>query len=668
MIFKKMILNNFRPYYTDNKFQEIEFSSGEKNVTLIKAENGTGKTTLLEAFKWCFYGEKLNLPSPNIFLNEKAFAELTPGDSTTVGVTIEFEENGYLYKIIRNTSRGKNSTGNEKPEGSTFSLINISEEITYTGKNAEDKIRELLPQDLNFFFDGERLTQMEGKTEKKGEIISVLGIKAFENAKKDLNRVIKKYEEKINLSEGENKEYNDLLIKRKKIENDKNFNIKEIKEKMVQFEGTKDAKNKLEIKLEEIRITISNKGEIGKELGEAQKEKENLKKRSEEAHVKYKQKMSKNASLILGKGIIVEGFNILEEARSKGKIPSNVRETLIDDLLKLETCICGRHIGEKERESLNSLRKNATDEELEQIFNSVYQRLKKDASIARIEKKEEISQLKKKCLEIEKKYKETSELVDNLSNQFKEEDEENIERRDSFEQTKSDYDRLLGRLESDINTLRSKSKELDSNWTSIENKINSKKLKITSEGFKKGKDMTLEISKVVNKLYELKLIRENKKLNEKIKKIYSKVTRKGYFIELTQNFELKVYKDKYKNIEVALSTGENKMVVLCFIGALVDLARKLNKVKNELDISGGIYPIVLDSPYGDLDVEHKREMTIVIQELSDQIILFASSSQWSSDVEELMKDRVGNVYELKNKNRKNSNEIHEYTIISKVGE
>ena len=45
MLIKKIVLTNFRQFYGD---QTIHFSTNEdKNVTLIHAENGVGKTALL---------------------------------------------------------------------------------------------------------------------------------------------------------------------------------------------------------------------------------------------------------------------------------------------------------------------------------------------------------------------------------------------------------------------------------------------------------------------------------------------------------------------------------------------------------------------------------------------------------------------------------------------
>ncbi|WP_410172373.1 AAA family ATPase, partial [Enterobacter bugandensis] len=56
MKIKRIKLVNFRQFYGNNNI--IEFSTDSTyNVTLIHAENGVGKTTILNSILWCFYGK-----------------------------------------------------------------------------------------------------------------------------------------------------------------------------------------------------------------------------------------------------------------------------------------------------------------------------------------------------------------------------------------------------------------------------------------------------------------------------------------------------------------------------------------------------------------------------------------------------------------------------------
>jgi len=54
MILERLVLENFRQF---KGRQELVFSDlRERNVTVVHAENGFGKTTLLKALLWAFMG------------------------------------------------------------------------------------------------------------------------------------------------------------------------------------------------------------------------------------------------------------------------------------------------------------------------------------------------------------------------------------------------------------------------------------------------------------------------------------------------------------------------------------------------------------------------------------------------------------------------------------
>ena len=55
IFFKQMEVTNWISFYGH---QPITFSTDKKkNVTLLRADNEVGKTSLLKGILWCFYGE-----------------------------------------------------------------------------------------------------------------------------------------------------------------------------------------------------------------------------------------------------------------------------------------------------------------------------------------------------------------------------------------------------------------------------------------------------------------------------------------------------------------------------------------------------------------------------------------------------------------------------------
>ena len=75
----------------------IEFSTErERPLTVIRAENGSGKTSLLYAFQWAIYGvEGLPTSAHSLRLTSTAISPRTP---TTVSAMIEFERGRRVWK------------------------------------------------------------------------------------------------------------------------------------------------------------------------------------------------------------------------------------------------------------------------------------------------------------------------------------------------------------------------------------------------------------------------------------------------------------------------------------------------------------------------------------------------------------------------------------------
>ena len=108
MLLKRIELENFRQFR--NK-QSIDFSTdSEKNVTIIMAENGVGKTTLAQAFQWVLYSNTDGFRNRSL-LNLKEEQKLDVGASKTVRVSLDLIHNNTEYKISRSQVYTKDHTG-----------------------------------------------------------------------------------------------------------------------------------------------------------------------------------------------------------------------------------------------------------------------------------------------------------------------------------------------------------------------------------------------------------------------------------------------------------------------------------------------------------------------------------------------------------------------------
>ena len=163
-------------------------------------------------------------------------------------------------------------------------------------------------------------------------------------------------------------------------------------------------------------------------------------------------------------------------------------------------------------------------------------------------------------------------------------------------------------------------------------------------------------------------------LNEKISKTFTEIMTKDYWAELNDKYEMRVKKRvsvdseniKTKEKDVALSTGERTVAALVFISSLLSLAAERSQIKTVVKgLSGSVYPLVIDSPFGSLSA-FREGIARNITELAPQVIIFVSPKQYDSDVERALKDsqRIGKQYYLRYNGEKLPDGAHTNLVIN----
>lgn len=115
---------------------------------------------------------------------------------------------------------------------------------------------------------------------------------------------------------------------------------------------------------------------------------------------------------------------------------------------------------------------------------------------------------------------------------------------------------------------------------------------------------------------------------------------------------------------VAKSTGERQVASLSFISSLVSLARERYESDQDATyFTGGIYPMLMDSPFGYLDPTYQRRVSQKLPEMADQVVVLVTESQWSDAVAGELADIAGQQYEL----QYHDEHEYEYTEIAATG-
>jgi DNA sulfur modification protein DndD len=136
-------------------------------------------------------------------------------------------------------------------------------------------------------------------------------------------------------------------------------------------------------------------------------------------------------------------------------------------------------------------------------------------------------------------------------------------------------------------------------------------------------------------------------LSTKVDETFKAIMRKPYWAEISKDYTLEIYKSigDEKQLVYEKSTGESQVTSLSFVGSIVSLAKERATADTE-NFRGGVFPIVMDSPFGALDADYRQKIAEYIPELAEQVIIMVSTSQWKGEVANQVRHRMAREYTL----------------------
>lgn len=174
MKLNKIIIKNFRSYYSENYF---ELSDG---LTLVIGDNGDGKTTFFEALEWLFDTSRDNKSESNI--SEMRKAEMEIEDSDEVSVTMSFEHRGEK-EISKKFIFEKDVNGAIRTRDFSFVGYEIvcSERYRRDGKILLESCFDTVVRRYCLFKGERELNVFDNNTALKTLVDTFSGIKQFDN-------------------------------------------------------------------------------------------------------------------------------------------------------------------------------------------------------------------------------------------------------------------------------------------------------------------------------------------------------------------------------------------------------------------------------------------------------------------------------------------------------
>lgn len=638
MKLSKIQLKNFRQFYGE---QTIECSvDPKKNVTLIHAENGVGKTTLLNSILWAFYGETTSrFEQREQIVNFEALKE----SKANASVSVNFELDDTDYIVQRHFTNGGDRRGAEK-----FAAFKVEGGNYKALPAAETFINSVLPKEMAryFFFDGEHAEAFAAEANHKAvgkAIRSMLGCDVAETAISDLKFIANELGREMGNVPGDSA-MQELEQKITSLQAEEEQDQKQIDDLETQIESLEAQKEAILNKLRETAGAKEIQQLRDTKVAQLKQVNEDIK-AAEEDILKW---IGQRAILVVARKLAQQTLEFVDEASLRGRIPSPYNEEFVKGLLSGEKCICERPLvpGSPEFAAVMNLIKSASNAE---VMGRVVR------ARARVQQINENAGESPKVLEL---------LQGKIANL--------VQRRIALDQEVTELGKKLEGIpvaeiqqreaaRVDIEKrIRSKEQELGGTKQRIQMRKRQveecerelEKLASRSQRGRKfmiRRDLAQRAADMLKALLASHEQESRRTIQKFINDIFKETARREYKFRFNDNFSMELLFEDGR--PVPRSGGENQLMSLAFTSALVKFAALRANASGDVLTPGTIAPLVLDSPFGQLDAKYREATAKFVPQMASQVILLVSSSQGDDTVLRALEPRVGAEYLLISENR-----------------
>ena len=377
---------------------ELEFACDpDRNLTVIRAANESGKTTILHALQWALYGDSALPGKGKGFRLHPIDWDISEGKRVPITATVEFEvtthrrvsggirESRRRYRLVRSTFEYVDSQA--RRSAPTVKLF----ELTHTGANPistpESRINEEWPPKLRevFFTDGDRalsfieadIARSTKRERVRRSIRSLLGLGVIGDAIKHVRKSAAEVNKKAK-QVGSGGELNKVASRLEAIEEIWNKLEDDLEDAKQQFGAFDEKVEAIDRKIAAV-LQKGDKETLRKDLDNTKRE---IRRLDEQLGTAKKNHSALFRSRSIATDVLApllgRAFDTLEELHDQGKIP-NTTIPVLQERLSAEICICGETLkasdegGDKRRAHIQKLIDDSQRaDEIQEIITNLY--------------------------------------------------------------------------------------------------------------------------------------------------------------------------------------------------------------------------------------------------------------------------------------------------------
>ena len=640
----------------------LDFStSNDKKLTVIRASNESGKTTILTALQWALYGDNA---LPNKGRGHRLFPidwDVPDGQAIPISVQVDFEKpaselnqnqmNRYcLIRSVEETTEGLR----QNPKVELF-------ELTETGSvpippPLEAQIsRLLLPPHLRevFFTDGDRalsfIESENNNTQVENAIQSLLGLDVIESALEHLKKTLAGLN-RDSKNIGSDTEITAIVTELEEIDQKIEILENERDDAKQQFDEVNQSLTEIDRDIE-AALVKGDQEELNRELQKAEAELKRTRNQEEKLVSEHSQLFRKPPLFRdLLAPVLEQSFEKLDELRDQGKLPRTTIPVLAERLTHVN-CICGESLdqhsedGKRRRAHIERLiSESQKSDEFQKCLTDLYYGSLALKPIETDHEQHWIAEYKRNAIRrdeletrrgaLEKALAALEVQLENIGDTdihaLRSNKQDRIDQRNRLNDIRIEHERELERL-----------KERQRSLSATRNNLISQRRR--GKGILARLDATRDIEQILENSYNRITNEELQKVSQLMNTLFLEMigadAEQGAIIqkaEITDKFDILVYgpNERTLNPDRDLNGASRRALTIAFILALT----KVSQVPA---------PNVIDTPLGMMDGFVKRSVLKTAIQESSQLILFLTRSE-IKDCEDIISDKAGRIITITN--------------------
>ncbi len=641
-------MKNYRRFSQETT---IDFAVGEKNVTVIRAENGAGKTGILMALLFGLFGtvkyEQFQIADDKDFMVSAPL--LTNGKTAFCTVTVAFEEDEAKYEIQR-TIKANNINGHIVQNNNDVETHLFKEgiECPWDKKKIDNFMNSIIGENIRgfLFFDGVKYTDLfkqndrNTKQELQKIIEKMLNINDLDKTVGALKALASQVSNGIGVSKKTTTDLANAKNDLKNVQNEINEasdKIQKLGEEIAKYKKGYEAVLKRAESLKEFRGIVDRINQLRKSIDNY-----------EQLLNSSLNSLKQSAQSYLLKGVYSSFGKESKEVFDKLSIDKKGGADIVRMILDSNKCICCDNplTSEQRRHLENYLvsLSNGEDVTFEMASRARHNSHDIDAGISSAfeDNLKQVSNLASKLKELrndkilEERKLPNDQDYDDLNFQILQSahDEGSFdaliknkkETLDSENKTladlqgkETDIQKKIDRLNEDA-AMQSGKQEQYAFYDETRKKLQNLKSKYL-------KDAQQEISTRANDFFHKLLSDDDKALFATLK--------------LDDDYSIKVYKENGQETFGQMSAGQKLLASMAFVMGLTATASNAKPTCN--------FPLVMDTPFSNLDLRNRQSLIHLMPDVVKQWILTPIDTELtSSEIGYFDEgDKVGKVYYLK---------------------